>query len=283
MSLRYRAIKKITRQVKARILSELENLLREYKFFLVADLVKIGSSELQAMRRMLRGIAVLKVARNRLVEKAIERVHNTKIELTGQNIFIFTNKNPYELYLFLQKNKILTEAQPGIVAPKDIIVNEGNTGLTPGPVLSKFSKLKVPTRIVEGSVWIAKDTVVAKKGEIISKEVVELLNLLGIKPIETTLNLKFVFDGKSLLREITIDLDKIKEEIMKAHQDSLNLAIQASLPIREVMPILISKAYLDYLKIADNLVLPEKEILERNLVKAESLAKAVYEKVKDKV
>jgi len=283
MSLRYRAIKKITRQVKARILSELENLLREYKFFLVADLVKIGSSELQAMRRMLRGIAVLKVARNRLVEKAIERVHNTKIELTGQNIFIFTNKNPYELYLFLQKNKILTEAQPGIVAPKDIIVNEGNTGLTPGPVLSKFSKLKVPTRIVEGSVWIAKDTVVAKKGEIISKEVVELLNLLGIKPIETTLNLKFVFDGKSLSREITIDLDKIKEEIMKAHQDSLNLAIQASLPIREVMPILISKAYLDYLKIADNLVLPEKEILERNLVKAESLAKAVYEKVKDKV
>ena len=283
MSLRYRAIKKITRQVKARILSELENLLREYKFFLVADLVKIGSSELQAMRRMLRGIAVLKVARNRLVEKAIERVHNTKIELTGQNIFIFTNKNPYELYLFLQKNKILTEAQPGIVAPKDIIVNEGNTGLTPGPVLSKFSKLKVPTRIVEGSVWIAKDTVVAKKGEIISKEVVELLNLLGIKPIETTLNLKFVFDGKSLLREITIDLDKTKEEIMKAHQDSLNLAIQASLPIREVMPILISKAYLDYLKIADNLVLPEKEILERNLVKAESLAKAVYEKVKDKV
>jgi len=283
MSLRYRVIKKITRQVKARILSELENLLREYKFFLVADLVKIGSSELQAMRRMLRGIAVLKVARNRLVEKAIERVHNTKIELTGQNIFIFTNKNPYELYLFLQKNKILTEAQPGIVAPKDIIVNEGNTGLTPGPVLSKFSKLKVPTRIVEGSVWIAKDTVVAKKGEIISKEVVELLNLLGIKPIETTLNLKFVFDGKSLSREITIDLDKIKEEIMKAHQDSLNLAIQASLPIREVMPILISKAYLDYLKIADNLVLPEKEILERNLVKAESLAKAVYEKVKDKV
>ena len=229
MSLRYRAIKKITRQVKARILSELENLLREYKFFLVADLVKIGSSELQAMRRMLRGIAVLKVARNRLVEKAIERVHNTKIELTGQNIFIFTNKNPYELYLFLQKNKILTEAQPGIVAPKDIIVNEGNTGLTPGPVLSKFSKLKVPTRIVEGSVWVAKDTVVAKKGEIISKEVVELLNLLGIKPIETTLNLKFVFDGKSLSREITIDLDKIKEEIMKAHQDSLDLAIQASL------------------------------------------------------
>jgi large subunit ribosomal protein L10 len=283
MSLRYRAVKKITRQVKARILSELENLLRENKFFIVADLVKIGSSELQAMRRMLRGIAVLKVARNRLVEKAIERVHNTKIEFTGQNIFIFTNKNPYELYLFLQKNKILTEAQPGMIAPKDIIVNEGNTGLTPGPVLSKFSKLKVPTKIVEGSVWIAKDTVVAKKGEVISKDVVELLNLLGIKPIETTLNLKFAFDGKSLLKEITIDLDKIREDIKKAHQDSLNLAIQVSLPIREVMPILISKAYLDYLKVAESLVLPEKEILERNLVKAESLAKVLYEKIKDKV
>jgi len=282
MSLKYRAVKKITREVKAKILAQLEEYLRNYKYLIVAELTKVGSSELHVMRKMLRDFAILKVTRNRLLQKAIERVYGTKLELTGQNLFIFTNKNPFELYLFLQKNKIATEAQPGMIAPKDIIVPEGNTGLSPGPVLSKFSKLKVPTRIVEGSVWIAKDTVVTKKGEVINKDVVELLNLLGIKPIETTLNLRFAFDGKEILKEIRLDLEEVRNEIKSAQDNALKLALGIALPIKEIMPILIQRAYQEYLKIAENIVIPEKEILSKNISKAQIIAEALYQRVKDK-
>jgi len=282
MSLKYRAVKKITREVKAKILAQLEEYLRNYKYLIVAELTKVGSSELHVMRKMLRDFAILKVTRNRLLQKAIERVYGTKLELTGQNLFIFTNKNPFELYLFLQKNKIATEAQPGMIAPKDIIVPEGNTGLSPGPVLSKFSKLKVPTRIVEGSVWIAKDTVVTKKGEVINKDVVELLNLLGIKPIETTLNLRFAFDGKEILKEIRLDLEEVRNEIKSAQDNALKLALGIALPIKEIMPILIQRAYQEYLKIAENIVIPEKEILSKNISKAQIIAEALYQRIKDK-
>ena len=170
-----------------------------------------------------------------------------------------------------------------MIAPKDIVVSEGNTGLAPGPVLSKFSKLKVPTRIVEGSIWIAKDTVVAKQGEVISKDVVELLNLLGIKPIETTLNLRFAFDGKAIIKDIRVDLEELTKEIKDAQGNALKLAINASLPITEVMPLLVQRAYQEYLKIAENIVIPEKEMLTKNISKAKLVAEKIYERVKDKL
>ncbi|HLI45651.1 MAG TPA: 50S ribosomal protein L10 [Geobacterales bacterium] len=283
MSLRYRAVKKVTREVKSRTLAQLEEYLKNYKYMVIAELVKVGSAELQTMRKLLRSVAVLKVARNRLVQKAIERVHGTKFDLTGQNLFIFTNKNPFELYLFLQRNKIATEAQAGMIAPKDIVVPEGNTGLAPGPVLSKFSKLKVPTKIVEGSIWIAKDTVVAKQGEVISKDVVELLNLLGIKPIETTLNLRLAYDGKEIIKDIRLDLDEMMKEIKNAQGNALKLALNASLPVVEVMPMLIQRAYQEYLKIAENLVVPEKDILPKNISKAKIIAETLYQRLKDKL
>ncbi len=284
MSLRYRPVKKITRKVKERILEELVQNLKNYKFLMVADLFKIRSSELQQIRLLLRPFAKLKCTRNRIMEKALEKVYGTKIlNLTGSNLFIFTNKNPYELSLFLSKNKIPIPAQPEAIAPKDIIIPEGNTGLTPGPILSKFSKLKVPTRIVEGSVWVAKDTVIVKQGEKISKEAVELLNLLGIKPLELSLNLKMAFDGKTVLEKLSLDLEEITSQLKKAVEDTFKLSIQARLPIRETIPILIQQAYLDYLKISESLVLPEKGILEKNIQKAETLARALYERIKDKI
>ncbi len=284
MSLRYRALKKITRKVKERKLEELVNNLKSHKFLLIIDLFKIGSSELQAIRKMLRPFAVLKVARNTLVEKALEKVYGIKsLNLSGSNLFVFTNTNPYEIFLFLMKNKIPIPAQPGAIAPKDIIVPEGNTGLTPGPILSKFSKLKVPTRIVEGSVWIAKDALIVKQGEKISKEAVELLNLLGIKPLELNLNFKMIFDGRTVVDKIKLDLEEISAQIKKAIEDTFTLSIQAKLPLKETLPVLIRQAYLDHLKIMDSLVLPYKENLEGKLQKAEMIAKTLYEKLKDKI
>lgn len=283
MSLKYRAVKKITRKVKERILQEIESYLKSYRFLIVADLFKIGSSEIQQIRKLLRRKAVIKVTRNRLLEKAIEKVFGSKkFSLSGQNMFIFTNMNPYELYIFLSKNKIPIPAQAGAIAPKDIIVPEGNTGLTPGPVLSKFSKLKVPTKIVEGSVWIAKDTVIAKAGEQISNDAVELLNLLGIKPLELTINLRMAFDGRTVLENISLNLEEITNEIKKAYEDGFRLALNAKLPLPEVLPLLIYEAYQNYLKILDSVVVPERESLERSLKKAESIAKLVQEKIKDK-
>jgi large subunit ribosomal protein L10 len=285
---KYIAVKKTSRKRKEKIINELVGYLKNYKYFIIADLFKIKSADLQALRKIFYDSLKFKVVKNSLFRVALKKVYeeNTvkKLEpyLHKQNIFIFSNANPYEIYLQLEKNKIKTAAKPGDIAEEDIIIPAGNTGITPGPVMSKFSKLKIPTKVEEGAITVTKDTVVVKKGDKISSEVVELLNLLGIKPISVTLKLKYGFDGKNIIENIYLDLNQIKKEIEKAQQYVLNLSLNAILPIKEIMPIIITQAHNNSIKVLQSLVIPDKEVLKYSIQRAISNAQNIYELLKTK-
>jgi large subunit ribosomal protein L10 len=285
---KYIAVKKTSRERKEKIINELVGYLKNYKYFIIADLFKIKSADLQALRKIFYDSLKFKVVKNSLFRVALKKVYeeNTvkKLEpyLHKQNIFIFSNANPYEIYLQLEKNKIKTAAKPGDVAEEDIIIPAGNTGITPGPVMSKFSKLKIPTKVEEGAITVTKDTVVVKKGDKISSEVVELLNLLGIKPISVTLKLKYGFDGKNIIENIYLDLNQIKKEIEKAQQYVLNLSLNAIFPIKEIMPIIITQAHNNSIKVLQSLVIPDKEVLKYSIQRAISNAQNIFELLKSK-
>ena len=285
---KYIAVKKTSRERKEKIINELVGYLKNYKYFIIADLFKIKSADLQALRKIFYDSLKFKVVKNSLFRVALKKVYeeNTikKLEpyLQKQNIFIFSNANPYEIYLQLAKNKIKTAAKPGDIAEEDIIIPAGNTGITPGPVMSKFSKLKIPTKVEEGAITVTKDTVVVKKGDKISSEVVELLNLLGIKPISVTLKLKYGFDGKNIIENIYLDLNQIKKEIEKAQQYVLNLSLNAILPIKEIMPIIITQAHNNSIKVLQSLVIPDKEVLKYSIQRAISNAQNIFELLKSK-
>ncbi len=285
---KYIAVKKTSRKRKEKIINELVGYLKNYKYFIIADLFKIKSADLQELRKIFYDSLKFKVVKNSLFRVALKKVYeeNTikKLEpyLQKQNIFIFSNANPYEIYLQLEKNKIKTAAKPGDIAEEDIIIPAGNTGITPGPVMSKFSKLKIPTKVEEGAITVTKDTVVVKKGEKISSEVVELLNLLGIKPISVTLKLKYGFDGKNIIENIYLDLNQIKKEIETAQQYALNLSLNAVLPIKEIMPIIIAQAHTNSIKVLQSLVIPDKEVLKYSIQRAHLYTQNIYELLKTK-
>jgi large subunit ribosomal protein L10 len=285
---KYIAIKKISRERKEKTINELVSYLKNYKYFIIADLFKIKSADLQELRKIFYNSFKFKVVKNSLFRAALKKVYeeNTvkKLEpyLQKQNIYIFSNANPYEIYLQLEKNKIKTAAKPGDIADEDIIIPAGNTGIAPGPVMSKFSKLKIPTKVEEGAITVTKDTVVVKKGDKISSEAVELLNLLGIKPISVTLKLKYGFDGKNVIENIYLDLNQIKKEIEKAQQYVLNLSLNAILPIKEVMPIIITQAHNNSIKVLQSLVIPDKETLKYSIQRAILNAQNIYELLKTK-
>jgi large subunit ribosomal protein L10 len=285
---KYIAIKKISRERKEKTINELVSYLKNYKYFTIADLFKIKSADLQELRKIFYNSFKFKVVKNSLFRAALKKVYeeNTvkKLEpyLQKQNIYIFSNANPYEIYLQLEKNKIKTAAKPGDIADEDIIIPAGNTGIAPGPVMSKFSKLKIPTKVEEGAITVTKDTVVVKKGDKISSEVVELLNLLGIKPISVTLKLKYGFDGKNIIENIYLDLNQIKKEIEKAQQYVLNLSLNAILPIKEIMPIIITQAHNNSIKVLQSLVIPDKEALKYSIQRAILNAQNIYELLKTK-
>jgi len=272
-----------SKEKKAKIINEIKEYIKKYNIIGIGDLTKVGSHELQLLRSKLRGKAFMKVTKNTLFGIAFKQAlsdkeyEKLKQFLQGQNIFIFTDMNPFELSLFLERNMVPSEAKPGDIAPADIIIPAGNTGFAPGPILSKFGKLKIPTKIEEGAIVVTKDTIIVKKGETISSDAVEILNKLGIKPMLKGLTLKAVyFNGHVITKEnLKIDLENTKKQIQEGYISAFNLAINSAYPIKETIPILINIAHSNALNLALNASILTKETLPLLLAIAETRAKTL--------
>lgn len=248
-------ISMLTRQVavwKREIFSDLQNLLRKYSVVAVADLQKVRSSQIQEIRKKLRGKAELVVAKNTILQKASENLASEKSNvdkfansLVGSKVLIFTQMNPFELILFLNKNKVRVPARGGDIATGEIMIPAGNTGLQPGPVISEFNEAKVQTRIEGGSIFVAKDTVVASKGDVISTKTASLLSKLGMKPMEAGLGLSYAYDNGLLLgpNDLAFDLDQMRSQFSTAARLAFGLALEASIMTHETAPAILGKAY----------------------------------------
>ena len=117
--------------------------------------------------------------------------------------------------------------------------------MQPGPVISEFNEAKVQTRIEGGSIFIAKDTIVAYKGDVISTKTASLLSKLGKKPMEAGLSLAYAYDHGLVLspNDLTFDLDQTKTEFSTAVRMAFGVAVEANIMLPETAPQIISKAY----------------------------------------
>ena len=272
---------------KARQVEEIKKLLSQYRVIGIASLEKVRAAQLQELKRKLEKEVVMKVFKNTLVKRAIDELGDPKLKkleeyLTGPNIFLFTNMNPFKLSILLEKNKVRAVAKAGDKASFDVVVPAGNTGLSPGPVISQFSAVGIPTRIESGSVWVNKDTLVCRKGEVISLQLANILSKLGIKAVEIGLSLKVVYDDGYIITEedLAVDLDEIRKSIEEAHSYAFNLSINAAIPISENIGLLLQKAHQEAYFLAVNAAVPTKETIGDLLRKAHAEALALSQKIK---
>ena len=266
---------------KKKLVEEIKGYLRRYRYLLVADLYKVRAAQLQELRKMLRGRALIKVLKNTLVSRAVDDVkddkpglEDIKAYLHGQNIFIFTDENPFELARLVERFKVKVIPAPGDVATSDIVVPAGNTGMPPGPIISTLSALGIPTRIEAGSIWITKDTVVARKGDTISYELAYVLSKLGMKALELGITLKVAYmDGLIVPGEqLSLDIEGMKEAIAEAHTAAINLSLNASYPTKETSALLVQMAHTRALALALAAAIPTPETLNLLLARAEAEA-----------
>jgi len=145
---------------KVRIVNELKELFSKYSTVFVIDIHGTPNRVIQEYRFWLRrrGSRIIK-AKNTLVLIALRQLMGGVDEklrnlFTGENLLIFTNENPYELAKWIWENGVRREAMPGDIAPFDLVAPAGNTNMGPGPIMSKFGKLKIPIRVQDGKIWI---------------------------------------------------------------------------------------------------------------------------------
>jgi len=262
---------------KQEALEQLQGLIKQYPVIAAADLTKVRSSQIHELRKRLRNRVTMLVAKNNLLRKSVELsdAKDTKIgqfvkDLQGSNILLFTDTNPFRLILLLEKSKVRVPAKAGDIATNEIMISAGNTGLAPGPVISEFGEVKVPTKIEGGSIWVAKDTIVARKGDLISPKMASVLSKLGQKPMEAGLSLVSAFDNGSILKtsDLSLDLTAYRSDVVKAISSAFSLSIEAAYVTPEVAPRILGKAVRQALALADGAGFLESGTIEHVLGRA---------------
>lgn len=256
-------------QEKISEVEEIIHLTKKYKIIGIANLQKVRAPQLQELKKKLADKVYMRVIKNALMKIAIEncteKADLKKLEeyLVGSNAYLFTNLNPFKLALLLKRGKVRTTAKAGDVAAFDVIVPAGNTGQPPGPIISQLNAVGLPTRIESGSVWINKDTLVVRKGEVISERHASILSKLGIKPVETGLIVKVAYDNGLILtqEQLHIDINETRQSIEKAHTDALVLSLNSAYPTGENIKLLIQIAHQKAYTLAFNAAIPTKETI----------------------
>ena len=228
------------------------------------------------------------VTKNNLLRKSVElsedkdaKVGEFVKDLTGSNILLFTETNPFSLILLLEKSKVRVPAKAGDIATNEILIPAGNTGLPPGPVISEFGEIKVSTKIEGGSIWVSKDTVVARKGDLITPKMASVLSKLGLKPTEAGLSLVAAYDNGTILtaNDLAFDLGAYKKDLSQALSNAFSLSMEAGYVTPEVAPQILGKALRQALSLASEAGYLESGTVDHVLRRAVMNATILNQKV----
>ncbi|CAD5184144.1 unnamed protein product [Musa acuminata subsp. malaccensis] len=117
--------------------------------------------------------------------------------LVGNVGLIFTKGDLKEVSEEVAKYKVGAPARVGLVAPIDVVVPPGNTGLDPSQT-SFFQVLNIPTKINKGTVEIITPVELIRKGDKVGSSEAALLAKLGIRPFSYGLVILSVYDNGSV-------------------------------------------------------------------------------------
>jgi large subunit ribosomal protein L10 len=269
---------------------ELQRVPTEHTVVALSKMTKVRAAQLMMIRKKFRNDINIKIIKNKVATRAFEKVkgvaglENLSKQLEGQCALIFTSINPFKLNLIFSQNKVFLAAKGGDIATKEIVVPSGNTGITPGPVLSEFKTANVPTKIDQGTIWVSKDTLVVRPGDVISTPLASLLSKLNVKPIEAGISVNFAIAEGLIFKEqdLRINLDEYKEDLVRSFEQALALATEAGYMTAETVKPLLVKAQQQARSLAAEAgyLTPETAgfVLPRALVQAEAVANKAKEK-----
>ena len=245
--------------VKAKIqkVEEVKADIKKYKTLVIIDLRKLSDSLFQSLRKKIRdkGGKVL-VLKKPVVQRVLES-DKKLAALAGETdkpvALILTNDSPFAINKFFKENKKRRAAKTGEVAPFDIVVPEGETDLPPGPALSELKGAGINVQIKAGKIVVAKESVVAKSGELLNDLKTKALQKLNVKPFEISVRLIAGYDQQYVYNAELLNIDDtLHAALGTSLNDAYNLSINAKYPTKQNIEILLRDAYAQSLNVALN-------------------------------
>ncbi|HJT85440.1 MAG TPA: 50S ribosomal protein L10 [Nitrososphaeraceae archaeon] len=277
-------------QKKQLLYQELQDLPSKYQVIALSKMNKVRATQLMTLRKKFHDQIKIKIIKNKIAQRAFERVkgisgiEDLSRELEGQCALMFTNISPFKLNLIFGENKVFLPAKGGDIAPKDITIPAGNTGIPPGPVLSEFKEAKVPTKIDQGSIAVTKDTIVVRTGEMISQKLSSLLSKVNIKPIEAGVVVNFaISDGLQYSeQDLQLDVKQYITELQKSYSSALNFAIEILYFAPETINSILALAHQKSLNVASTAGYISNDTAEIIIKKAQTHAHVLSDMLKTK-
>ena len=246
----------------------IKDILKEHKLVGIANLKKVRASQLQELKKSMSGKVYLRVLKNSLMKIAIDEMNQAELKkleayLDGSNVYLFTDLNPFKLALLLERGKVKTTAKSGDLAAMDVIVPAGNTAQPPGPIISQLNGVGLPTRIESGSVWVSKDTLVARRGDAINEQLAGVLSKLGIKAVELGISMRAVYDNGLIITgdQLKIDIDATRKTLIQENQEAFALAMSITYTTKDTIEPLLQMAHQKAMALAVGAAIPTKETI----------------------
>ena len=227
-----------TKEQKAEYFLKLKSLVEEYKSCFIVTVDNVGSQQMHVIRKSLRGQAVVLLGKNTMIRRALRQFVSDIPELDrllplvrGNVGFVFTNGDLKDIREKIVSQVVAAPARTGAIAPVDVYVEPGNTGMDPSKT-SFFQALGVPTKIARGTIEISAQVHLVHKDTKVGSSEATLLNMLNISPFTYGMKVLQVYDNGQTFGPEVLDItdDVLLGHFMLAVRNVTAISLAANYP-----------------------------------------------------
>jgi large subunit ribosomal protein LP0 len=249
-------------------MSQFQGYLEEYQKMLIVQADNVASSQMQRIRKALRGKAVILMGKKTLMKRALtdykedvdKKFNNATnaakvwplMDILKFNVgLIFTNAPLSEIRDIIESNKVGAPARQGSISPVRVVVPAGNTGQEPTKT-SFFQALNIPTKITRGTVEIIADHLLLEVDQKVGGSEAVLLQMLNIMPFSYGLKIQSVYEDGAFYSPAVLSIkeEDILEKFSQGVANVASLSLEVGLPNEASIPHSIANSFKNLLAIA---------------------------------
>jgi len=252
---------------------KLIDLLVNVKEALVVHLDNVGSFQMQQIRLDLRGKAEVLCGKNTMIRTAIRNKHAESPDLGLDSVLSAVNGNIGFIFAkscsldfireILQKHRVSKAAKTGVLAPIDVVIPSGPTGMDPSQT-GLFQTLNVATKIVKGQIEIVSDMKACVQGLKVGASAAALLTKLGIKPFVYGMEVKFVMQDGAVFPAAVLDMseDVIIGKFVNGCSHMAAFSREVGIPTEAALPHMFANGMKNIASLCGDIDMDFKEIEE---------------------
>eukprot|EP01071_Lankesteria_metandrocarpae_P003477 Lankesteria_metandrocarpae@DN2989_c0_g1_i1.p1 len=188
-------------------------LMQQYPKILIVEADHVGSRQMADVRFGLRGKAIILMGKNTMIRKALKQLADGDMPQAAKlmpyirlNVgLVFCIEDPAYVRNAIIKNKVPCAAREKLIAPVNVEVDAGPTGLDPSQT-SFFQALGITTKIVKGQIEIQSKVKLIEQGTMVTASQAALLQKLDIRPFAYGLVPLTIYDDGTVYSSSVLDM-----------------------------------------------------------------------------